>query len=87
MMQVLVPNPQSNVMHFLYVPLPDLSCPLTALAPLHGFKLLQPVAGRPQVDRLLQIVPNVFRTVAAKKCFAVSVSKPLCQGIQIEGVI
>jgi hypothetical protein len=27
---------------------------------------LQPVTERPQVDRLLQIVPNVFRTVAAK---------------------
>ncbi len=66
MIQLLVPNPQSDVMHFLYVPLPDFGCPLTVLAPLHGFKLLHPVAGRQQVDRLLQIVPNVLRTVTAK---------------------
>ena len=27
MIQLLVPNPQSNVMHFLYVPLPVFSAP------------------------------------------------------------
>src|SRR5580692_3729780 len=29
MIQLLVPDPQSNVLHFLYVPLPDFGCPPT----------------------------------------------------------
>src|ERR1700691_729515 len=64
--QLLTPKKHGTARHFLYVPLPDSGCPLPALAPLHGFKLLQPVARRQQVDRLLQIVLNLFRTVTAK---------------------
>ena len=58
MVQLLVPNPQSNVMHFLYVLLPDFGCPLTALSPLHGFKLLQPVAGRHNVCPSMELDPR-----------------------------
>ena len=72
---------------FLYVPLPDFGCPLTGPCSLHGFKMLQPVAERPQVDALLQLVTNLLRTVTTKKYSAVSVRKPLCQDLQIEGAI
>ena len=65
-MKLLQSREHTTAQRFLYVPLPGFGCPLTALAPLHGFKLLQPVAGASKIDRLLQIVPNVFRTVAAK---------------------
>ena len=44
----------------------DFGCPLSVLAAILGFKLLQNVAGRRQIARLLQNVPNVFRTVATK---------------------
>ena len=87
MIQLLVPNPQSNVMHFLYVPLPDFSCPLTALAALHGFKLLQPVAERRASRPLVTDRAECVSDGCSQKCFAVSVSKPPCQGLQIEGVI
>lgn len=51
---------------FLYVPLPAFGCPLTVFAALPGFKLLQCVAGRPEIERLLQSVPNVLQTVTTK---------------------
>jgi hypothetical protein len=55
-----------NRARFLYVPLPAFGCLLTVFAALPGFKLLQPVAGSPEVERLLQSVPNVLQTVTTK---------------------
>lgn len=64
--QLLRPKARAVAQRFLYVPLPAFGCPLTVLAPLHGFKPLQPVTVRRPVERLLQSVPNMFRTVATK---------------------
>jgi hypothetical protein len=85
--QLLRPKARAVAQRFLYVPLPVFGCLLSAFGALPGFKLLQPVTVRGPVERLLQSVPNMFRTVATKSIFAVSVSKPLRQDLQIEGAI
>jgi hypothetical protein len=64
--QLLRSKAHAVAQRFLYVPLPVFGCLLSAFGALPGFKLLQPVTVRRPVERLLQSVPNMFRTVATK---------------------